>query len=83
MAESVRGVAFNGDSSRLAVVSSSPQQSVVQIRLSRTGQSLCTRPYPGRSHMTTLAYSPDQTRLFVAGGDGSVRVGGRTTAAMP
>ncbi|HWG45628.1 MAG TPA: serine/threonine-protein kinase [Gemmataceae bacterium] len=74
VAAPVHGVAFNGDSSRLALVNSSTRRSEVQIRLTRMGQILFTRRYPGDSQMTTLAYSADQTSLLVAGGGGRVRV---------
>jgi eukaryotic-like serine/threonine-protein kinase len=70
----VRGVVFNGDSSRLALVSSSQKRSEVQIRLPQMGQVLFTRLYPGDSQLTTLAYSLDQANLLVAGGGGRVRV---------
>jgi serine/threonine protein kinase/WD40 repeat protein len=76
VAAPVRAVAFNSDSSRLALVSSStkrPEDTLVQVFLAQSAQRVFSQPFAG-SQLTTLAYSPDQRNLLAAGGDGVLHV---------
>jgi serine/threonine protein kinase len=73
VAAPVRGVAFSMDSSRLAVVSSDEPKgnSEVDVRFVTKGRPVASRRYPGR-HLNSVAFSPNQSSLLVAGGDGTV-----------
>jgi hypothetical protein len=76
VAAPVRGVAFSADSSRLALVSSSEKRGhdcEVQVHNVLTHQVVFKNQVPG-SRLSAVAFSPDQSKLIVAGGDSIVRV---------
>ncbi|HEY7426274.1 MAG TPA: serine/threonine-protein kinase [Gemmataceae bacterium] len=75
VAAPVRGVAFSPDGSQLALVSSGDKwgdDSEVQVRFAHMPHVVFSRAYRG-TQLTTLAYSPNQNQLLVAGGDGVLR----------
>lgn len=84
VAAPVRGVAFGNGGSHLAVVSSEEPagNSEVQVRIALTGQMIASHRYPGR-HLSSIAYSSDQSKLLLTGGDGTLLSGPLNLISKP